>query len=83
MEGETKPKKGLCCYIPDQTKLDEGCKNEAVFEIWYGSDPTPDDNSLSCAEHLVQMLDDSVRFEIFRMEVVKKPTEAGKRKYGN
>lgn len=57
----------ICCCIPDQTKLDERCKNLAVYEIWYGSNPTPCDYSDTCAEHLEELLDDHNRFEIFRI----------------
>ena len=55
----------LCCYIPDQTKLDEWCQKLAVYWICMGS--APDDFTESCAEHLEQMLDDSGRFEIVRI----------------
>ena len=55
----------LCCCIPDQTKLDERCQNLAEYQIWTGS--TVDDYTESCEVHLVEMLDDSGRFEIVRI----------------
>lgn len=57
--------KRLCCWIPDQTKLDEGCQNLAEYEIWTGNGP--DDNTESCAEHLEVMLDDHNYFMIYRI----------------
>ncbi len=54
-----------CCCIPDQTKLNEGCPQEAAYRIISG--PTSDDYTESCATHLEQMLDDSRRFEIVRL----------------
>lgn len=65
--------KRLCCCIPDQSKLDEGCSNPAEYEI-YSSSPdgmratSPETDS--CAVHLELMLDDSVRFEILRIPKV-------------
>lgn len=58
--------KALCCYIPDQTKLDVQCQKSPEFEIWFGVNPSPDDNTLVCAEHLVEMLDDSDQFTVLR-----------------
>ena len=58
----------LCCFILNQDKLEEGCENQAEYQIWYGYKPTPDDYTESCGEHLEQMLDDSTRFEILRIE---------------
>ena len=57
----------LCCFIPDQTKPDRGCQNIATFQIWLGDNPTPDDYTETCDEHLLQMLDDSSRFELIRI----------------
>jgi len=56
-----------CCFIPDQTHKEKRCTNNTTFEIWYGENPTPDDYSHSCDEHLVEMLDDSKHFEINRL----------------
>ena len=61
----------ICCCIPDQNKLDEGCKKPAVYEIWYGGNPSPDDFSDSCAEHLEQLLDDSNTFTINRISTAQ------------
>ena len=60
-------KKRLCCYIPDQKKLDAGCQKSAEYQVWMGYGPTPDDFTESCAEHLEKLLDDNVRFEILRI----------------
>jgi hypothetical protein len=59
--------KRLCCCIPDQSKIDERCHNYATYQIWNGHNPTPDDYTESCAEHLEEMLDDSSRFEVLRI----------------
>ena len=59
--------KRLCCCIPDQTKPDEQCLNLAEYQIWMGHSPLPEDSTDSCGNHLEEMLDDSVRFEIFRI----------------
>ena len=56
-----------CCCIPVQTALDEGCLNQAEYQIWFGDNPTPDDCTESCGEHLEAMLDDHNRFEILRI----------------
>ncbi len=53
-----------CCFIPDQSKLDQWCQNNAKYRIISG--PSPDDYTESCGQHLEQMLDDSIRFEICR-----------------
>ncbi len=66
----TKP---FCCFIPDQSKLDEGCQNPAAYEIYMMDNPTPDANTVSCAEHLEQMLDDSLYFHIFRIPPAIEP----------
>jgi hypothetical protein len=62
--------KHLCCCIPDQTKLDEGCQNLAEYQIIMGDNPTPDDYTESCAEHLEEMLDDSEKFTVLRIDQV-------------
>lgn len=59
--------KRFCCYIPDQTKLNKGCQNLAEYQIWMGDNPTPDDYTESCAEHLEEMLDDSLKFVVLRI----------------
>jgi len=59
--------KRLCCCIPDQNNLDNRCKNLAVYTIYSLSNPSPDNYTESCAEHLEQMLDDSTNFEIVRI----------------
>lgn len=60
-------KQRLCCCIPDQNDLSKQCQNLAEFQIWFGHKPTPDNYTESCAEHIAQLLDDSQRFEIFRI----------------
>lgn len=62
----------LCCCIPDQAKLDERCQKPAEYEIWSHAE-TPDDMTDACAEHLEQMLDDSLHFSIFRIAQVDQP----------
>ena len=57
----------LCCCIPDQAKPDQGCQNIATFQVWLGDNPTPDDYTETCDEHLLEMLDDSSRFELIRI----------------
>ncbi len=57
----------LCCCIPDQSKLDEGCQELAEYTIWAGDTYTVDDYTESCAEHVGLMLDDNDRFEIVRL----------------
>lgn len=57
----------LCCCIPDQNKLDEGCPNVAEYTIYFGYGPGPDDWTESCLEHIPLMLDDSRRFEIIEI----------------
>lgn len=59
--------KRLCCFIPDQSKLDEGCENPAVFQVWNYFRPNPDAYTESCAEHLEQMLDDADGFIVLRI----------------
>lgn len=61
------PIKRLCCCIPDQNKMDQGCQNPAVYQIYFGYIPTVNDYTEVCAEHLEEMLDDNVRFEILRI----------------
>lgn len=62
-----KTRRPLCCFIIDQDAPGDGCMNFAVYQIWNGDSPTPDDYTESCAAHLEQMLDDSMRFEILRI----------------
>lgn len=57
----------LCCCIPDQSKLDEGCKNLAEYVIYGESNNLELNYTESCGEHLEQMLDDSRRFTIDRI----------------
>lgn len=57
----------LCCCIPDQDKLDERCQNLAAYRILFGNYPGVDDFTESCSEHLEEMFDDNVRFEILRI----------------
>lgn len=59
--------KRLCCYIPDQSKLDERCQNLVTYQVYFGYSPTVDDFTETCAEHLEGMLDDNARFEIIRI----------------
>lgn len=59
--------KRLCCYIPNQERLDKHCQSLAEYQIWMGYNPSPDDYTESCAEHLKDMLDDSARFEVLRI----------------
>ncbi len=56
-----------CCCIPAQQNLESGCTKPAEYQVWFGDNPTPDNFTESCAEHLEAMLDDSVRFEILRI----------------
>lgn len=58
----------LCCCIPDQSKLDEGCKNLAEYVIYNESNNPYEGYTESCGEHLEQMLDDSHRFTVDRIE---------------
>lgn len=60
--------KRLCCCIPNQDKPEEGCQNLAEYLIFMGEYPSPDDYTESCGEHLEEMLDDSNRFEIYRIK---------------
>ena len=62
--------KRLCCYIPNQNKLNEGCQNLAEYQIIMGDNPTPDDFTESCPQHLEEMLDDSKKFTILRIDPV-------------
>lgn len=62
--------KRLCCCIPDQSNLLARCQNLAEYEIWFGHEPTPDEFTDSCANHLSQMIDENfTRFEVFRIPV--------------
>ena len=46
--------KQKCCCIPDQSKLEEGCSNDAEYEIFsLDNKNTP---TLVCAKHLEPML---------------------------
>ena len=67
--GAWQPKERTCCCIPDQSRLDLGCKNLATYEIWFGNNPGPEDYTDACASHLEQMLDDHKEFKIFRLTV--------------
>lgn len=56
--------KAICCCIPDQANLEVRCEKEAEYEI-IPNDKNPIDNyTHACAEHLEQMLDDSMQFTI-------------------
>ncbi len=57
----------MCCYIPDQDKLDIGCDKLAVYRILFGYYSTVDDFTETCADHLEVMPDDNVRFEVLRI----------------
>ena len=59
-------KKRVCCCIPDQSNLD-GCQKLAEYQIWMGENPTPDDYTESCAEHLKEMLNNSTFFTVYRI----------------
>ena len=66
-DGGVNTKERLCCCIPDQTRQDMRCTHLAEYQIWSGDDPAPDAYTESCPEHLEQMLDDSMRFEVLRI----------------
>ncbi len=60
------PKIRLCCCIPDQSSLGR-CEKLATFQIWIGDNPSPDDYTESCDDHIAQLLDDNIRFELLRI----------------
>jgi hypothetical protein len=59
-----------CCYVPDQSDLKSLCNKPAEFQVWYGYEPTVDDYTECCGEHLADVLrcDHTMRFEVVRME---------------
>lgn len=59
------PPRRLCCYIPDQSRLDMRCQNDAEWIIEHG--PSPDDYTESCTEHVGVMLTDAVEHRIYRI----------------
>lgn len=48
-----------CCKID--------CDKLAEYEIWSGWKPLPDGYTDSCLEHIPDLLDDEVRFEIIKI----------------
>ena len=63
--------KRKCCFIPDQSNLaDQGnrCQADAEYEIWFGTNPTTDNCTDACPEHLELLFDDSQCFTIVRIE---------------
>jgi len=59
------PRRRLCCCIPDQSRLDRRCENDAEWVIEYG--PTPDDYTESCTDHVGIMLTDAVEHRVYRI----------------
>lgn len=55
-----------CCFIDDSGV---SCDNTADYQIWYGFNPTPDDYTECCDEHVSEMLDieGHERFEVLRV----------------
>lgn len=54
MTDTDKPK---CCCIPDQTKLDKSCQNEAEWELWPNG--KRDGYTLACTAHVGLLMDDA------------------------
>ena len=63
--GAWEPKLRTCCCIPNQSRLDLGCRNLDTYQIWYGNGI--EDYTESCDAHLEQMLDDHDVFRIVRI----------------
>ncbi len=66
-----------CCCIPNQDGLDQSdipalldrcCQEPADYQIWFNGIFETHSCTETCAEHLKEMLDDSLYFEILRIE---------------
>lgn len=66
-----------CCFIPDQTRLDEPCDNASVYEVWIGTNPTMDSYTECCAAHLHDTLAeyDETVFTVYKIDDKPQPPQ--------
>ena len=58
-----------CCFIPDQTKLDVGCENDAEWTIYHNAAGCPETQATeACTDHVGHLLTDAPSHTVVPVE---------------